>query len=71
MVFICRRGRFSCVPRSHASRDVMFARVTALSKLILGQAQLVFISEEALAARLVPKDDFMGAHTTLDAGAGA
>lgn len=50
------------------SRDAMFARITALSKLIFGQAQLVFISEEALMARLVPKDDFLGAHITLEAG---
>ena len=48
------------------SRDVMFARISALSKLLFSGAKVVFLSEEALSARLVPKQDFIGAYITIN-----
>ena len=47
------------------SRDVMFARIAALSKLLFSRVKVVFLSEEALSARLVPKEDFIAAYITI------
>ncbi|MDD5018400.1 MAG: CarD family transcriptional regulator, partial [Eubacteriales bacterium] len=50
------------------SREMMFARISAMSRLVSGVANVAFVCEEALAARLVPKDDFLGAHITVEKG---
>ncbi len=46
------------------SRERMFERIRALSKLA-GGARLAFIGEEALCARLAPPEDFAAAHIKI------
>lgn len=46
-------------------REMMFKRVDGMSRFISGKQKVAFLCEEALAARLVPKEDFTGAHTTI------
>lgn len=43
------------------SRQVEFARISAIAKLLSGRANTAFLCEESLAARLVPKNDFFDA----------
>ena len=43
------------------SREAEFVRISAIAKLLSGQASVAFLCEEALCARLVPKSDFMQA----------
>ncbi len=50
------------------SRERMFARIEALSRLLCGDARVVFASEEALDARLPAPEDFRAAHLTLREG---
>ncbi len=47
------------------SRERMFERIRALSRLA-GGARLAFISEEALCARLSPPEDFLAAHMRVE-----
>ncbi|NLT98572.1 MAG: transcription-repair coupling factor [Christensenellaceae bacterium] len=47
------------------SRERMFERIRALSKLA-GGARLTFVSGESLAARLVPPEDFLAAHIRIE-----
>jgi transcription-repair coupling factor (superfamily II helicase) len=47
------------------SRERMFERIRALSRLSAG-AHIVFLSEEALCARLTPVNDFAAAHTRIE-----
>lgn len=47
------------------SREVMFRRIDGISKMQLGEANIAFLSEEALLARLVSPDDFEFAHLTI------
>ena len=44
------------------SRETMFHRISAISALALGNAKVVFLSEEALAARLTGPELFLDAH---------
>ena len=46
------------------SRERMFERIRALSRLT-GGARLAFVSEEALCARLAPPEDFTAAHIKI------
>ena len=48
------------------SREMMFARISGISRFLRGHANVAFVSEEALAARLVQKDDFLNAHITVE-----
>ena len=48
------------------SREMMFRRIDAISKLVSGAARTAFLCEEALAARLVPREDFESAHITIE-----
>ncbi len=66
-VYLPRRA-LQLRPSYARSRDNMFARINGISKLLAGSAKTVFLSEEALAARLVPVDDFKGAHITASKG---
>ncbi len=50
------------------SRDRMFARIEALSKLTRGGAKVVYAGEEALAARLPDPKDFSDSFITLREG---
>ena len=47
------------------SREKMFERIRALSKLAAG-ARLTFVSEEALCARLARPEDFLAAHIRIE-----
>ena len=47
------------------SRERMFERIRALSKLASG-ARLAFVSGESLAARLAPPEDFLAAHIRIE-----
>lgn len=47
------------------SRELMFRRIDGISKMLRGEANIAFLSEEALLARLVSPDDFEFAHLTL------
>lgn len=47
------------------SRETMFERICGISRLLSGKASAVFLSEEALAARLVPPETFKNAHIKI------
>lgn len=48
------------------SRELTFARIQGISRLISGKANTAFICEEALSARLVPKEDFKAAQISVE-----
>ncbi|MGI5848649.1 MAG: transcription-repair coupling factor [Christensenellales bacterium] len=50
------------------SREMMFKRIDSISRLVSGKTRLAFLCVEALAARLAPKEDFLGAHITIEKG---
>jgi len=50
------------------SRERMFSRIEALSKLTRGGARVVYVGEEALAARLPDPKDFADSHIALREG---
>ena len=50
------------------SRETMFERISAISKLISGDANVACVCEESLAVRLVPRQDFEDAHITVRQG---
>lgn len=52
-------------PSVARSRETMFKRIRGISKLLSGGATAVFLSEESLAARLVPPETFKNAHIRI------
>jgi transcription-repair coupling factor (superfamily II helicase) len=50
------------------SRERMFRRIEALSKITRGEARVVYIGEEALSARLPDPKDFADAHIVVKEG---
>lgn len=50
------------------SRELTFARITGISRMRAGKAAVAYLSEEALAARMVPPGDFERAQTVAATG---
>ena len=47
------------------SREQMFLRIAAISKLMSGEAGAAFVCEESFCTRLIPKKDFENAHISI------